>query len=163
MATCLLVAAAACGDEPRDGSTAGDVRSRGTSAASSFRDAGEAGVLCDRIDDDEALTPPGAERLEMPDLASLNGERRCVFLLAADMSIEETREFYRTGLSDRGYSIADWTDGEGIVAGNQARTFIRATKSDLHVHFTIDAFDPEASPISDHEIQVKAQFDEVGG
>jgi hypothetical protein len=85
-----------------------------------------------------------------------------VFVVAADMPIQEVREFYRSALADRGYEVADWTDGEGIARGNLARTFIRATKPGLHVHLTIDEFDPEATPLSDHRIHVKFQFDEVG-
>lgn len=120
------------------------------------------GLLCDRIDD-EALTPPGAEPLDMPDLAGLSSEQRCVFVVAADMPVQEVRAFYRSALADRGYEVADWTDGEGIVQGNLARTFIRATKPGLQVHLTIDEFDPAATPLSDHRIHVKFQFDEVGG
>jgi hypothetical protein len=157
-----LLVTAACGGEGDSNST-GDMRPGSTSppAASRSERAG-GGLLCDRIDDDEALTPPGAEPLDMPDLAGLSSGRRCVFVVAADMPIQEVREFYRSALADRGYEVADWTDGEGIARGNLARTFIRATKPGLHVHLTIDEFDPEATPLSDHRIHVKFQFDEVG-
>lgn len=90
------------------------------------------------------------------------GARRCVFVLAADTPIGEVRGFYRSTLADRGYKIADWMNGQGIVEGNLARTFVRAMKPG-QLNLTIDEFDPEATRLSDHKIHVKLQLDDVGG
>lgn len=120
-------------------------------------------MLCDRIGDDEALTPPDALPVDMPDLASLNGERRCMVVFGVDMPHDDLREFHRSALGDLGYEIADWVESEGIVQGNLARTFVRATKPGLHANLTIDEFDPDETPLSDHRIQARMQFDVVGG
>jgi hypothetical protein len=162
VASIIILAAGACGAENGSGSAEEEVPPDVSTETSLRSGTDRSALLCDRIDDDEALTPPGTEPLDLPDLASLNGERRCLFVIAADTSIEEVREFYRSALSDRGYEIADWVDAEGIVKGNLARSFVRATKPDLHVNLTIDEFDSQATPLSEHRIQVKLQFDHVG-
>lgn len=158
----LLALITACGDESRSGSTSEDMRADGSPAASSSPSAGD-GLLCDRIDDDEALTPPGAEPLDMPDITGLSGERRCMVVFGVDMPHDDLRQFHRSALGDLGYEIADWVEGEGIVSGNLGRTFIRATKPGLHANLTIDEFDPDETPLSDHRIQARMQFDVTGG
>jgi hypothetical protein len=157
----LLALITACGDESRSGSTSEDMRADGSPAASSSPPAGD-GLLCDRIDDDEALTPPGAVPLDMPDITGLSGERRCMVVFGVDMPHEDVRQYHRSALEDLGYEIADWVEGEGIVQGNLGRTFVRATKPGLHANLTIDEFDPDETPLSDHRIQARMQFDVTG-
>lgn len=161
----LIGLVAGCGEEGDTASTSESLPEVGLSATS--RPAGGAtsgtGVLCDRIDDDEALTPPGAPELDIPEITSSSGERRCMIVFGVDSPHEEVRQFYRTELADRGYEIADWTEGEGIVEGNLGRTFIRATKPGTSLNVTIDEFDPESTPLSDYRIQGKMQFDQIGG
>lgn len=165
LALALIALVVGCGEKGDTASTLGSLPSAGPSAAS--HPAGGAtsgvGILCDRIDDDEALTPPGARELDMPEITSSSGERRCMVVFGVDASHEEVRQFYRSALADRGYEIADWTEGEGIVEGNLGRTFIRATKPGTSLNVTIDEFDREATRLSDYRIHGKMQFDEVGG
>jgi hypothetical protein len=157
----LVAAAAACGEGERAGSSSESMSSEDM-RASSPSPADEHGLLCDRIDDDEALTPPGAEPLDMPDITGLSGERRCMVVFGVDMPHDELRQFHRSALGDLGYEIGDWVEGEGIVSGNLGRTFVRATKPGLHANLTIDEFDPEETPLSDHRIQARMQFDVTG-
>ena len=157
----LLVLSTACGDERRSRSAAVVPGEDGSQAGSPSSRESDAELLCDRIEDDEALIPPAGVTVDMPDLASLNGERRCVLVFGVDMPHEDVRQFARSALADLGYEIADWVEGEGIVQGNLGRTFVRATKPGLHANLTIDEFDPEETALSEHRIQVKMQFDAV--
>lgn len=163
MASIIILAAGACGAENGSGSAEEEVPPDVSTETSLRSGTDRSALLCDRIDDDEALTPRGARELDMPEITSSNGERRCMVVFGVDAPHEEVREFYRSILSDRGYEIADWVEGEGITRGNLGRTFIRATKPGTSLNVTIDEFDREATRLSDYRIQGKMQFDEVGG
>lgn len=128
-------------------------------APSAASDRDDGGLLCDRIDDDEALTPAGAEPLDIPGLREANNERRCIFAFGVDMEIAEVRDFYRSALRDLEYEIVRYDEAEGIARGNLSRTFLRATKPGLQVNLQADEFDPEESGLSEHRVNVKLQFD----
>lgn len=161
----VLALATACGGDVEtgamdDGTAPLDETVAETAPATSspVTDGAGEGLLCDRIEDDEALTPNGAERLEVPGLAEANSERRCIFAFGVDMAIDDVRRFYRSTLPGRGYEMVRDEEMEGIVTGNLSRTFIRATKTDLQTNVQIDEFDPEAG-LSEHRVNVKLQFD----
>lgn len=169
----LSVAAAACGGEadarsdrdaaPEDGPAA-------ASAAPAERSdprlpSGEVRsdeLLCDVIEDDEALTPAGAEPIEIPGVREANYERRCMLAFGVDMAIEEVRAFYRSTLADRGFEIDHFIEGDGIARGNLSRTIIRATRPGLQVNMTVDEFDPAETPIAEYGVQAKLQIDAMG-
>lgn len=155
----LLVVATACGGE-------GDSRSE-ASPNGSMRDATaeapSAGApdtpLCDRIDDDAALTPSGADPLQHPGVEAANSESRCMVLFGVDMPIGALRSFYRSTLGDLGYEITSYRDGDGIVTGNLSRTFLRATRPGRQVNVQIDEFDPAETTLARHTANVKLQID----
>lgn len=115
--------------------------------------------LCDVIDDDEALTPAGAEPIEIPGVGEANNERRCILAFGVDMPIEEVRDFYRSTLADRGFEMDHFTERDGIARGNLSRTMIRATQPGLQVNVTVDEFDPSQTPIAEYRVQGKVQID----
>lgn len=162
--TMLLVlgVAAACGGDtdahaPAERTAAEDAAA--VSSPASHREDGE--PLCDRTDDDEALTPDGAEPLEIPGVREANTERRCMRAFGVNMAIADVRRFYRTTLPERGYEIVRDAEEEGIVSGNLSRTSLRATKPGLQVSLQVDEFDPEASALSEHRVNVRLQLDAV--
>lgn len=154
-----LAASIGCSGEnrPEPDARAEDGRSRQVADASSSR-ASDA-PLCDRIDDDAALTPSGAEPLQHPGVEAANSESRCMVLFGVDMPIGALRSFYRTTLGDLGYEITSYRDGDGIVTGNLSRTFLRATKPGRQVNLQIDEFDPAETTLARHAANVKLQID----
>lgn len=115
--------------------------------------------LCDVIDDDEALTPAGAEPIDIPGVGEANNERRCLLDFGVDMPIEEVRGFYRSTLADRGFEMDHFIERDGIARGNLSRTMIRATQPGLQVNVTVDEFDPSQTPIAEYRVQGKVQID----
>lgn len=73
------------------------------------------------------------------------------------MPIEEAHGFYRSTLSDVGYEIARFDEGDGIARGNLSRTSIRAMKPGLQVSLQLDEFDLAQTPIADFRVQGKVQ------
>lgn len=160
-----LIFGVACGGE---GNAPGATRDSAGGETADTRDAadadeGEEGSLCGRISDDEALTPEGAELLESPGLQEANNQGRCIFAFGLDMAIEEVRGFYRETLGDLGYEIVHYDESDGIARGNLSRTFLRASKPGMQLNLQADEFDPEESGISEHTVNVKLQFDRMGG
>lgn len=115
--------------------------------------------LCDVIEDDEALTPAGAEPIDIPGVGEANNERRCLLDFGVDMPIEQVRDFYRSTLADRGFEMDHFIERDGIARGNLSRTMIRATRPGLQVNVTVDEFDPSQTPIAEYRVQGKVQID----
>lgn len=159
----LMVAAAACGGDTdlRSGEAVAsdDPSSAATTPSAERTDE----LLCDVIDEDEALTPAGAEPIDMVGVEEANSERRCMLAFGVDMTTEEIRSFYRSTLADRGFEIDQFIEGDGIARGNVSRTLIRATKPGLRVSMTVDGFNPDETSMAEYEIQAKLQFDAADG
>lgn len=155
----LLVVATACGGE-------GDARSEASpdgSVRGSAAEAPSAGApdtpLCERIEDDEALTPSIAEPLAIPGIREANSTRRCLTAFGVDMAIGELRGFYRSTLEELGYEVTSYREDDGIAQGNLSRTLLRAMKPGLQVNLQIDEFDPSATTLARHTANVKLQID----
>lgn len=166
----LIAAASACGgdtDARPSTEAPSDDRSPAASATQAERSeplssSGEARsdeLLCDVIEDDEALMPAGGRTIDVPGVGTANSERRCIFALGVDTPIEELRGFYRSTLSDLGYEITRFDESDGIARGNLSRTSIRATKPGLQVSLQLDQFDPSQTPIADYRVQGRVQID----
>lgn len=156
----LSVAAAVCGGEANGHSEldAGpDDLSPTVSGAPTEARSDE--PLCAVIEDDEALTPAGAEPIEIPGVGEANNERRCILAFGVEMPIEEVRDFYRSTLADRGFEMDHFIVRDGIARGNLSRTMIRATQPGLQVNVTVDEFDPSQTPIAEYPVQGKVQID----
>jgi hypothetical protein len=166
----LIAAASACSDEAdarsdMDGASE-DPRAAASAApaersepSSSSGEARSDELLCDVIEDDEALMPPGGQTIDVPGVGTANSERRCIFALGVDTPIEEARGFYRSRLADLGYQIDRFDEGDGIARGNLSRTSIRAMKPGLQVSLQLDEFDPSQTPIADYRVQGRVQID----
>lgn len=156
----VLFALAACGGSAEAGKSQekpGAVERDGPAAtAGGDREA----LLCDAIDDDDALTPDGAVTLDIPGISEANYEQRCLLVFGVDTPID-IRRFYRTRLSERGYEIVRDDETDGMMSGNLSRTFLRASKPGLYANLTIDEFDP-ASTASEHRVTVRLQLDAMG-
>lgn len=153
------IALAACGGDtpPRSSDHSESAPQRGDPAATAGR--GSTTLLCSRIEDDEALTPGGAEALENPGIQAANSERRCMRGFGVDMPIGELRGFYRSTLADLGYELTTYREGDGIMQGNLSRTFLRASKPGRQVNLQIDEFDPDETTLARHTANVKLQID----
>lgn len=156
----LSVATAACGGEAdgRSEPDAGPDEPSPTVSASPT-EARSDEPLCAVIEDDEALTPAGAEPIEIPGVGEANNERRCLLDFGVDMPIEEVRSFYRSTLADRGFEMDHFIERDGIARGNLSRTMIRATQPGLQVNVTVDEFDPSQTPLAEYRVQGKVQID----
>lgn len=168
----LSVAVSACGGDT-DARSDVDAAEDGPAAASTVsadpsdrpsapEEARSDELLCDVIQDDEALTPAAAEPIEIPGVREANNERRCMRAFGVDMAIEEVRAFYRSTLADRGFEIDHFIEGDGIARGNLSRTLIRATRPGLQVNMTVDEFDPAETPIAEYGVQAKLQINSMG-
>lgn len=166
----LIAAVSACGgdtDARPSPEAPSDDRSPAASAAPAERSeplssSGEVRsdeLLCDVIEDDEALMPAGGQTIDVPGVGTANSERRCIFALGVDMAIQEARSFYRSTLSDLGYEIDRFDERDGIARGNLSRTSIRAMKPGLQVSLQLDEFDPSQTPIADYRVQGRVQID----
>lgn len=157
-----VAVAVACGSEAEKQATVDEESSEAARAASASGDArDDEALLCDRIADDEALTPDGAETLAIPGVQEANYEGRCMLAFGVDAPIDEVRRFYRETLPERGFEVVRDDEMEGMMSGNLSRTFMRATKPGLQANLTIDEFEPESS-LSEHRVTVKLQLDATG-
>ncbi|MDX1577031.1 MAG: hypothetical protein R3266_01040 [Gemmatimonadota bacterium] len=116
-------------------------------------------ALCERIEDDEALTPADAAPLAIPGIQEANSTHRCLTAFGVNMEIGELRGFYRTTLDELGYEITNYQEGDGIARGNLSRTLLRATRPDMQVNLQIDEFDPTETTLARHTANVKLQVD----
>lgn len=157
-----VAVAVACGGEAKNQANV-DERSAeaGRAASSSGALSDDEGPLCDRIEDDEALTPDGAETLAIPGVQEANYGGRCMLAFGVDMPLDDIRRFYRETLPARGFEIVRDDEMAGMMSGNLSRTFMRATKPGLQANLTIDEFEPESS-LSEHRLTVKLQLDAMG-
>ena len=162
LALFLAVAFLACGGSEEGGTPEISAESEqgGPAAASPPEEAESSGLLCDRIEEDDILTPPGAETLPIPGIQEANDERRCLLAVGVSLPMEEVRAFTRSGLADLGFALTHDEDTPGAGAGNVSRTFLVGASSTLGVSVVIDEFEPGA-PISDYPVALKLQFDEI--
>lgn len=157
----LVVATACSGDREARSNENTRAEAHPEAASAPSVEPGSDELLCDVMEEDEALTPDGSEPLEIPGVGEANSERRCMLAFGVDMPIEDVRSFYRASLERRGFEIDEFVEGEGIARGNLSRTLVRASKPGLQVSMTLDEFDPDETPIAQYEIQGKLQFDVV--
>lgn len=162
----MLAVAAACGGDGAERATADEAdpgSARSAAPAPGRPQSLQEGLLCNRIDDDGALTPTGAEPLQHPGVDAANSESRCMVLVGVNMPIGELRSFFRSALVDLGYEVTDEREGEGIVQGNLSRTFVRASKEARAARVQIDEYDPSHTTLSRHTAVAKIQIDAMGG